>query len=98
MGDEESAKGVEEVEHDTLVSCLSTLHACCMLCHRNELFCSSLSSSERVGRDGEAVMLSGREQERAAEHEGQCSHVIAHALALCLRPPCLRQASLLFGF
>ena len=33
-GDEESAKGVEEVEHDTLVSCLSTLLATSLQAHR----------------------------------------------------------------
>ena len=33
-GDEESAKGVEEVEHDTLVSCLSTLLATSLRAHR----------------------------------------------------------------
>lgn len=43
---------MEEVEHDMLVSCLSTLHTCCTLRHRNELFCSSLLISEGAGRDG----------------------------------------------
>ena len=51
-------------------------------------------AARRMGKDRAACnMRRGREEEQAAEHEGQCSRVVARALALHLCPPCPRQAS-----
>lgn len=43
---------MEEVDHDTLVSCLCSLHSCPTLRLHDELLCSLLLSANGAGRDG----------------------------------------------
>ena len=83
-GDEESAKEVEEVEHDTLVSCLSTLLATSLRAHR-------CCVPRARGRMRWSEDHGGRVEQGRSGQQGTSDD--ASAPALRFRPACVPRVS-----